>query len=101
MNHLQEYILTFNDYELVLKPTHRALYKSLEEAKLGKRMLVLLEELQNLNYDVIFIVLKHMCVKKYSIDELMEMNIPLALIAEKLGNAIIGLLKINEKEESK
>lgn len=98
MNHLQEVVLKHDNGELILKPTHKALYRSLKETKLGNRLDVMLEEVGHMNYDVVFIILKNFNDNKLSVDELMDLNIPLGSIAEALGECI---KLISDKRESK
>lgn len=98
MNHLQEVNFEYKDIKLTLKPTQRALYTTLREAKLGNRLNELIKELDNINFDVIYILFKNLLVEKKSLDELLDMNIPINVLVQPLAECLKMLTDSSEKK---
>lgn len=93
MNHLQTVELKHGDLTFTLKPTHLALYKALKEAGLGSKLGSLIEELETMNLEVIYLLFKHLSKSDKSIEELMEISIPLNKLATAVGNSLKCLVE--------
>lgn len=97
MKHLQEIEFEYNDKKFVLKPTHKALYKTLKDSGLGNRMDVLIDELGHMNIEVMYLMFMHFNKDKCTVDELMEISIPFDVLAAKLGECL-ALITTSEKK---
>lgn len=96
MTHLQEIEVEVGDHKFVLKPTHKAIYKTLKAAKLGNRLEDLIQELGHMNLEVMYIMFKEFSGSDLSIEELMEISIPFDTLAAKLAECL-GAVSVAKK----
>lgn len=96
MNHLQEVEFNYGEHKFILRPTQKAIYRTLKDAGLNNRFNELIKELDQVNMDVIYILFKNLADSKLSVNELLDLNIPINKLMEPVAECI-KLMLVSEE----